>query len=173
MEGYGRLQMQSWLILYVFFLPAHVTCFNTSPRYLISFSKLARTKILKREPTKVCQTCLNFIHNNWCPSSDQDTESRYRRTYYFDCRYRTFGDIASFAAFMRRKGDHDCPLHRAECLITYCQNVTYVFVPSKAALGRACNVSRPVIAASITTGEAKEIQSQILTLRNTIEKLMI
>jgi len=53
------------------------------------------------------------------------------------------------------------------------KNVTYVFVPSKAALGRACNVSRPVIAASITTGEAKEIQSQIQTLRNTIEKLMV
>ncbi|KAF8350449.1 50S ribosomal protein L30e-like protein [Amanita rubescens] len=53
------------------------------------------------------------------------------------------------------------------------KNVTYVFVPSKAALGRACNVSRPVIAASITTGEAKEIQSQIHTLRNTIEKLMV
>ena len=74
---------------------------------------------------------------------------------------------------MRRKGDHSRSLHRAEYLIIHRQNVTYVFVPSKAALGRACNVSRPVIAASITTGEAKEIQSQIQTLRNTIEKLMV
>ncbi|KAK2466680.1 hypothetical protein APHAL10511_000938 [Amanita phalloides] len=53
------------------------------------------------------------------------------------------------------------------------KNVPYVFVPSKAALGRACNVSRPVIAASITFGEAKEIQSQITTIKNQIEKLMI
>merc|ERR1712080_499497 len=34
------------------------------------------------------------------------------------------------------------------------KNVPYVFVPSKTALGRACGVSRPVIAASITTNEA-------------------
>lgn len=157
----------------MYFLPAHVTCFNTSPRYLISFSKLARINNLKREPTKVCQTCMASSYHPWCPSSDQDSESRYRRTYYLDCRHRAFGDIAPFTTSMRRKGDHDCSLHRAQCLITHRKNVTYVFVPSKAALGRACNVSRPVIAASITTGEAKEIQSQIQTLRNTIEKLMI
>ncbi|KAF8621505.1 hypothetical protein AX15_007737 [Amanita polypyramis BW_CC] len=53
------------------------------------------------------------------------------------------------------------------------KNVPYVFVPSKAALGRACNVSRPVIAASITTGESKELQSQITTTRINIEKLMV
>ena len=33
------------------------------------------------------------------------------------------------------------------------KNVPYVFVPSKQALGRACGVSRPVIAASVTTNE--------------------
>lgn len=32
------------------------------------------------------------------------------------------------------------------CCITPMQNVPYVFVPSKAALGRACGVSRPVSA---------------------------
>jgi U4/U6 small nuclear ribonucleoprotein SNU13 len=31
------------------------------------------------------------------------------------------------------------------------KNVPYVFVPSKQALGRACGVSRPVIAASVST----------------------
>lgn len=34
------------------------------------------------------------------------------------------------------------------------KNVPYVYVPSKMALGRACGVARPVIAASITTNEA-------------------
>jgi U4/U6 small nuclear ribonucleoprotein SNU13 len=53
------------------------------------------------------------------------------------------------------------------------KNVPYVFVPSKAALGRACNVSRPVIAASLTTGESKELSSQITTIKNYIDKLMI
>lgn len=52
------------------------------------------------------------------------------------------------------------------------KNVPYVFVPSKAALGRACNVSRPVISASVTTGESKELSSQITSVKNAIEKLM-
>ncbi|GAA5862193.1 hypothetical protein JCM8097_005997 [Rhodosporidiobolus ruineniae] len=53
------------------------------------------------------------------------------------------------------------------------KNVPYVFVPSKTALGRACGVSRPVIAASITTNEARELRSQIDTIKNQIERLLI
>ncbi|KAI0929191.1 RNA binding protein snu13 [Taiwanofungus camphoratus] len=52
------------------------------------------------------------------------------------------------------------------------KNVPYVFVASKAALGRACGVSRPVIAASVTTNENKELSSQILTIKRAVEKLM-
>jgi len=64
------------------------------------------------------------------------------------------------------------------CLLTktltvYRQNVPYIFVPSKAALGRACNVTRPVIAASVTTSESQELASQIRTIKNMIEKTMI
>ncbi|KAH9901528.1 NHP2/L7aE family protein [Cubamyces menziesii] len=51
------------------------------------------------------------------------------------------------------------------------KNVPYVFVPSKAALGRACGVTRPVIAASITTNENKELSSQIQTIKHDIDKL--
>ncbi|CAM9969270.1 unnamed protein product [Phaeothamnion confervicola] len=53
------------------------------------------------------------------------------------------------------------------------KNVPYVFVPSKVALGRACGVSRPVIAASITTNEASQLKDQINTLKNKIEQLLI
>ncbi|EIN06574.1 snRNP and snoRNP protein Snu13 [Punctularia strigosozonata HHB-11173 SS5] len=53
------------------------------------------------------------------------------------------------------------------------KNVPYVFVPSKVALGRACNVSRPVIAASVTTNESRELQSQIQAVKTQIEKLII
>ncbi|EJD03997.1 snRNP subunit [Fomitiporia mediterranea MF3/22] len=53
------------------------------------------------------------------------------------------------------------------------KNVPYVYVPSKAALGRACNVTRPVIAASVTTNESNELNSQIRTIKSAIEKLMI
>lgn len=53
------------------------------------------------------------------------------------------------------------------------KNVPYVFVPSKAALGRACGVSRPVISASVTTNEGSQLKSQIQSLKLAIEKLLI
>jgi U4/U6 small nuclear ribonucleoprotein SNU13 len=51
--------------------------------------------------------------------------------------------------------------------------VNYVYVPSKMALGRACGVSRSVIAASITTNEASDLTNQIRTLKDKVERLMI
>ncbi|KAI0362427.1 NHP2/L7aE family protein [Trametes cingulata] len=51
------------------------------------------------------------------------------------------------------------------------KNVPYIFVPSKAALGRACGVTRPVIAASVTTNENKELSSQIQTVKLAVERL--
>ncbi|CAF1742509.1 unnamed protein product [Brassica oleracea var. botrytis] len=53
------------------------------------------------------------------------------------------------------------------------QNVPYVFVPSKQALGRACGVTRPVIACSVTSNEASQLKSQIQQLKDAIEKLLI
>ncbi|AWU77357.1 ribonucleoprotein-associated protein [Pichia kudriavzevii] len=53
------------------------------------------------------------------------------------------------------------------------KNVPYVFVPSKTALGRACGVSRPVIAASITTNDASAIKNQIYAVKDKIETLLI
>jgi len=53
------------------------------------------------------------------------------------------------------------------------KNVPYVFVPSRQALGRACGVSRPVIAVSITTNEGSQLKPQIQNLKDSIEKLLI
>jgi U4/U6 small nuclear ribonucleoprotein SNU13 len=53
------------------------------------------------------------------------------------------------------------------------KNVPYVFVPSKVALGRACGVSRPVIAASITSNDASQLKPQINKIKEDIEKLLI
>eukprot|EP00274_Cyanoptyche_gloeocystis_P006848 CAMPEP_0196653038 /NCGR_PEP_ID=MMETSP1086-20130531/2609_1 /TAXON_ID=77921 /ORGANISM="Cyanoptyche gloeocystis , Strain SAG4.97" /LENGTH=125 /DNA_ID=CAMNT_0041983999 /DNA_START=72 /DNA_END=449 /DNA_ORIENTATION=- len=53
------------------------------------------------------------------------------------------------------------------------KNVPYVFVPSKQALGRACGVSRPVIACSVTTNEGSQLKNQINNLKLAIEKLLI
>ena len=53
------------------------------------------------------------------------------------------------------------------------KNVPYVFIPNKAALGRACGVSRPVVAASVTSNDASQLKNQIIAMRNQIEKLLI
>jgi len=53
------------------------------------------------------------------------------------------------------------------------KNVPYVFVRSKAALGRACGVTRPVIACSITQNEGSQLKTQIQKIRDDVEKLLI
>ena len=53
------------------------------------------------------------------------------------------------------------------------KNVPYVYVPSKLALGRACGVSRAVIAAGITTNDASDLMGQIRSLKDTVDRLMI
>jgi len=53
------------------------------------------------------------------------------------------------------------------------KNVPYVFVRSKAALGRACGVSRQVIACSITTNEGSQLKSQIAKMKEEVEKLLV
>lgn len=53
------------------------------------------------------------------------------------------------------------------------KNVPYVFVPSKVALGRACGVSRPVIASSITTNEASQLKTTIDGMKIKIEQLLL
>lgn len=46
-------------------------------------------------------------------------------------------------------------------------------INSKVALGRACGVSRPVIACSITTNEASQLKTTIDAMKIKIEQLMI
>lgn len=53
------------------------------------------------------------------------------------------------------------------------KNIPYVFVPSKVALGRACGVSRPVVACSILVNEASDLRNQIQSLKVQLEKLLI
>jgi len=53
------------------------------------------------------------------------------------------------------------------------KNVPYVFVTSKKALGRACGLSRPVIACAVSSQEGSQLKSQIQNLKDAIEKLLI
>ncbi|KAM0512551.1 hypothetical protein ACHAPE_008728 [Trichoderma viride] len=58
-------------------------------------------------------------------------------------------------------------------LICEDKGVTYVYVPSKTLLGRACGVSRAVIAASISSNELSELSGQIKALQQKVERLAI
>ena len=58
-------------------------------------------------------------------------------------------------------------------LLSEDKNAPYVFVPSKLALGRACGVSRPVIAACITSNEGSELAGPIKAMRDKVERLAI
>uniref|UniRef100_U5ELX6 Putative 60s ribosomal protein n=1 Tax=Corethrella appendiculata TaxID=1370023 RepID=U5ELX6_9DIPT len=53
------------------------------------------------------------------------------------------------------------------------KNVPYVFVRSKQALGRACGVSRPIIACSVTINEGSQLKAQIVTIQQEIERLLV
>ena len=53
------------------------------------------------------------------------------------------------------------------------KNVPYVFVPSKIALGRACGVTRPVVACSIISDENSQLKDAINRMKIEIEKLLI
>merc|ERR1712224_172042 len=53
------------------------------------------------------------------------------------------------------------------------KNVPYVFIPSKKALGRACGVTRSVIACSITSNEGSQLRSQLQKIKDTVECLLI
>ncbi|XP_055595261.1 NHP2-like protein 1 homolog [Uranotaenia lowii] len=53
------------------------------------------------------------------------------------------------------------------------KNVPYVFVRSKQALGRACGVSRAIVACSVTINEGSQLKSQIVTIQQEIERLLV
>lgn len=53
------------------------------------------------------------------------------------------------------------------------KNVPYVFVRSKQALGRACGVSRPIMACSVTINEGSQLKSQIQGIQQEIERLLV
>ncbi|OQE41413.1 hypothetical protein PENCOP_c005G02741 [Penicillium coprophilum] len=52
-------------------------------------------------------------------------------------------------------------------------NVPYVFVPSKQSMGRACAVSRPIIAVTITSNYASELAQNIEQTKSKVERLAI
>ena len=57
--------------------------------------------------------------------------------------------------------------------IGYITIVKPILVRSKQALGRACGVTRPVIAAAVTQKDGSQLQPQIESIKTSIEKLLV
>eukprot|EP00818_Percolomonas_sp_WS_P010206 CAMPEP_0117442078 /NCGR_PEP_ID=MMETSP0759-20121206/3964_1 /TAXON_ID=63605 /ORGANISM="Percolomonas cosmopolitus, Strain WS" /LENGTH=130 /DNA_ID=CAMNT_0005233951 /DNA_START=147 /DNA_END=539 /DNA_ORIENTATION=- len=54
------------------------------------------------------------------------------------------------------------------------KNVPYIFVPSRSALGRACGLSREVIAACLLVNDRnKSLSKQMDNLQDAIERIMV
>ena len=58
-------------------------------------------------------------------------------------------------------------------LLTLSRALSLSYTYSKVALGRACGVSRPVIACSITTNEASQLRTTIDGMKIKIEQLLL
>lgn len=71
-------------------------------------------------------------------------------------------------------GDTD-PIEIVMHLPLLCEdkNVHYIFVPSRAALGRACGVSRPVVACSIVKKDSSRLKKNIENLKIKIEQTIV
>jgi U4/U6 small nuclear ribonucleoprotein SNU13 len=53
------------------------------------------------------------------------------------------------------------------------KNVPYIFIPSRAALGRACGVTRSVIACSIVKRDGSRIKKNVDLLKIQVEKAFV
>lgn len=92
----------------------------------------------------------------------------------FECVVATKTLNRGIAEFIVMAADAE-PLEIILHLPLLCEdkNVPYVFVRSKQALGRACGVSRPVIATSVTIKEGSQLKPQIQSVQMAIERLLV
>lgn len=70
----------------------------------------------------------------------------------------------------------DCdPLEVVMTVPPICEekSIPYCFVESKAVLGRACGIKRPIVAVAITFKEGSHLQGQILELKDRLEQLLV
>ena len=70
----------------------------------------------------------------------------------------------------------DCvPLEVVMTLTPLCEDksIPYCFVESKAVLGRACGIKRPIVACAILFKEGSHLQGQILELKDKLEQLLV
>jgi len=134
----------------------------------ISCNKLATIISSKKVPTKVsCAFALVTI-----PLKNMSLASLHDRLTCVPLATKTLNRGTSEIIIL---AEDTSPLAILLHLPLLCEdkNVPYVYVRSKTALGRACGVSRPVIAASVTTNEASDLMPQIRDLKSKVERLMI
>ncbi|KOC58830.1 NHP2-like protein 1, partial [Habropoda laboriosa] len=53
------------------------------------------------------------------------------------------------------------------------KNVPYIFIKSRKALGRACGVTRPIVACAVTFKQDSQLQPRIQAVQQEIERLLV
>ena len=100
---------------------------------------------------------MRFIEANQerCKWIHQNFESWHHKTYHHRCRRKSALNSASSPNSLRVKS-------RVSLIM---QNVPYVFVESKKALGKACGTSRNVICVSILKNEKSSMNDEIQRIK--------
>lgn len=117
------------------------------------------------------------------PLAPADLSNRILELVQQSCNYKQLRKGANEATKALNRGKAEMIILAADAepleillhlpLVCEDKNVPYVFIRSKVALGRACGVSRPVIACSITSKDASPLESQITELKDAVEKILI
>jgi len=63
--------------------------------------------------------------------------------------------------------------HSLYLTVLLSQNVPYVYVPKQAELGRACGVSRNIVAACILNIKESELDAPLTKMRQRVEQLLL
>lgn len=149
------------------------------PKFLMSFSKPTTISSWRRELMKVfcCFMSVSLLLISLFDYfSYQDVESKSFRADYHVCRYGTNWNSASLAASLwRQERSLRFRQIQAWLVLTFVSSCRHYsnLLSTFIALGRACGVSRQIIACSITTSEGSMLKSQIESLRSEIEKLLV
>lgn len=129
-----------------------ITC--PTPRHRIT---RIRTHRFGR-PMRLTQT-----NQKRCQWSHQNTQSRHHWTNHHRRRRQSPLDRFALANSLWREGN----------FVLIWQNVPYVFVPSKKALGAACGTTRNVITVSIVKNKFSKVNEEIQRIVGECERLFI
>ncbi|THY53381.1 L30e-like protein [Aureobasidium pullulans] len=163
--------------------PSHIQLFGREPRASKRARNLTGEPFPQNPPTHLQQINMSQNDSAAWPVADAALTQNILDLVQQASHYRQLKKGANEATKTLNRGVAEVVILAADTaplaillhipLLCEDKNVAYIYVPSKMALGRACGVSRAVIAASITTNEASDLMGQIRALKDKVERLMI